>query len=173
MTTSTPEALDERTFITLLNSLIDPLSNLRWHIKICERVENKGVGFISQQVMDAILEYSKIPVTIQSYAKSQSYAKVTGTPSDPKDTRSARCRAVVSATSSTSDEVASLKTNDDGNFKLDGNFYPLKAFVTEEIYLGKLSKVFRGVRREKRWGYHPSQMIRTRTGGRIKTTAET
>ena len=29
-----PEALDERTCITLLNSLINPVDDLRWHIKI-------------------------------------------------------------------------------------------------------------------------------------------
>ena len=37
--------------------------------------------------MDYVLEYSKIPVTFQSYAKDQSYAKTTGKSSEPKDTR--------------------------------------------------------------------------------------
>ena len=40
--------------------------------------------------MNDVLDYAKVPVTIQSYAKAQSYSKVTGTPSDPKDTRHAR-----------------------------------------------------------------------------------
>ena len=35
---------------------------------------------------------------------------------------------------------------------LDGNFNPLKAFVSEEIYLGKLSKVFWDAQREKKIG---------------------
>ena len=62
------EALDERTCITIINYLINPVADIRWHIKSCERVENKRVGFTSQQVMDAVIEYGKVPVMIQSYA---------------------------------------------------------------------------------------------------------
>ena len=72
------EALDEHMCITLLNSMINPVIYLRRYIKICERADNKGVGFTSQQVMYYVLEYAKIPVTFQSYAKDQSYAKTTG-----------------------------------------------------------------------------------------------
>ena len=67
-----PEALDERTCITLLNSLINPSYDLGWNIKICERVDNKRFGFTSQEVMNSVLEYDKVPVTIQSYTKDQS-----------------------------------------------------------------------------------------------------
>ena len=52
--------------------------------------------------------------------------------------------------SSTSDEFPGLKTHDCETFTLDGNFYPLKAFVTEEIYLGSLYKSFWDTRREKK-----------------------
>ena len=75
------EALDERTCLTLLNFLINSVTNLCRHIKIFERVENKGFVFTSQQVMDAVLKYAMVPVKIQSHAKAQSYAKATGTPS--------------------------------------------------------------------------------------------
>ena len=67
-----PEALDERTFLTLLNSLINSSSELGWNIKICERVDNKGFGCTSQEVMNSVLEYDKVPVTIQYYTKEQS-----------------------------------------------------------------------------------------------------
>ena len=93
-----PEALDKCTSLTILNYLINPVANLRRHIKICERVDNKGVGFTSQKFMDAVLEYAKVPVTIQYYAKTQSYAKSTGTPSKPKDTRRTRCHDAAAAT---------------------------------------------------------------------------
>ena len=56
----TPEALDKRTSLTLLNSLINPVANLQWNIKSCERVENTAVGFTAQQVMDAVLDYAKV-----------------------------------------------------------------------------------------------------------------
>ena len=65
------EELDERTSIKILISLINPVDDLFRNIKICERVENKGIGFTSQQVMDAVLEYAKVPVTIGYYAKDQ------------------------------------------------------------------------------------------------------
>ena len=42
--------------------------------------------------------------------------------------------------------------NYDGTFTLDGKFYPLKAFVTEEIYIGGLSKVFWDACREENMG---------------------
>ena len=71
----TPEALDEITCLTIINFLIKLVADLRRHIKICGIVENKGILFISQQVMYTILEYAKVPITIQSYAKSQSCAK--------------------------------------------------------------------------------------------------
>ena len=148
-----PEALDKRTCLTLLNSLINPVSDLRWHINSCERVENKGVGFTAQQVIDAVLDYAKVPVTIQSYAKTQYYAKAMGKYSNTKDTR------YEAATSSTSEEVSGLKTNYDGNFTLDGKVYPLKAFAPEEIYLGKLSQVFRIHEGIIIWGYHSCKTI--------------
>ena len=112
-------------------------------------MENKGNRFTAQKVMDAVLEYAKFPVMIQSYAKSQSYDKATGTPYDPNNTRRARKHASSAATSSTLEEVAGLKTNDDRSFILDGNFYPLKAFVLEKINLRKLSRVFWDAHREK------------------------
>ena len=37
----TPEVIYERTFLTILNYLVNPVSYLRCHIKTCERVENK------------------------------------------------------------------------------------------------------------------------------------
>ena len=40
----------------------------------------------------------------------------------------------------------------DRTFTLDGNFYPLKAFILEGIYLGELYKVFRDEHREKKMG---------------------
>ena len=97
-------------------------------------------------MIDAVLDYYKVPVTIHSYTKDQSDAKSTGTPSKPKFT------GCVVATSSNSEEVAGLNTNDDGNFMLDGKNYPLKAFVPEEIYFGKLSRVLGGACREKKMG---------------------
>ena len=57
--------------LTLLNLLINPVSDLRRKIKIFERVKNKGIGFKLQQVMDSILEYSKVTVTTQSYVRAQ------------------------------------------------------------------------------------------------------
>ena len=62
------EVLDECTCLTLIDTLINPVANVRWHINIRERVENKGVVFIAQQVMDAVIDYVKVLVTIQSYA---------------------------------------------------------------------------------------------------------
>ena len=55
-------------------------------------MENKGVRFIAQQVMDGVLDYAKVSVMIQYFPKCQSYAKAMGTPYDPKDTRCARRR---------------------------------------------------------------------------------
>ena len=95
----TPEALDECTCLTLLNPLINPVADLNRHIKIYERVENKGVGLTGQQVMDDVLEYLKVSVIIQSYAKDHYYAKAMGTTSDPKDTRRAWRHAAAAATS--------------------------------------------------------------------------
>ena len=45
-----------------------------------------------------------------------------------------------------------MKTNDDVTFTMDGNIYPLKAFVPENIYLGKLSKVFQDAHSKKNMG---------------------
>ena len=102
-------------------------------------------------MIDALLEYSKVPVTIQSYYKAQSYSKATVDPSDQKDTRYARrCTDDDAATAITSEDVPGLNTNPDGTFKLYENLYPLKAFVPEKIYLGRLPKSFRDVRREKK-----------------------
>ena len=117
------EALDERTCITLLNSLINPVSDLRRHIKIYERVDNKGFGFTSQEVMNSVLEYAQVPVTIQSYAKAQSYAKMTGKTSGPKNTRRARRHDTVAVTVlSNTDKFPGLKANNDGTFSLYGKF---------------------------------------------------
>ena len=95
-----------------------------------------------------------------------------GTLIDPKDTRCDQRRAAAAATSSTSEEVFGLNTNDDVTFMLDGKIYPLKAFVPEEIYPGKLSKVFQGACKKKIWGYQSSRITRKRTGGRRKNTSE-
>ena len=87
----------------------------------------------------AILEYSKLPVTIQSYAKARSYAKDTGDLSYQKGkSRAWRRTDAANATATTPEQVPVLKTNTNGTFNLDGKFYPLKAFVTEDIYLGRL-----------------------------------
>ena len=146
-----PEALDKCMCITLLNYLINPYSNLRQNIKICERVDNKGVGLTSQDVMNSVLEYDKVPVKIQSYTKDQSYTNMTRKPSEPKDTRRAWSHDVVEDTiSSTSEELYGLKTNDEGTFAMYGKFYSLKAFVLEEIYLGKLPRFFRVLSRNKK-----------------------
>ena len=97
------------------------------------------------------MEYSKVPVIIQSYAKAQSYTKTTRKPSEPKDTRRAhRHSSVADTVSSTSEELSGLKINDDGTFTLYGKVYLLKALVLEEIYLVKLPKFFgmcAGIRR--------------------------
>ena len=67
---------------------------------------------------------------------------------DHKDTRRAwHCTGAAATTATTPKEVTSPKTNPDGNFTLDAKFYPLKAFVSEEIYLGYLPKSFHDVRR--------------------------
>ena len=139
----TTNALDERKCLTLLNSLIRPSSYLYHHIKRCERVENKGVVFTSQRVMDDVLEYAKVPNTIQSYAKAQSYVKAIGNTSEPEDNMRAWYCAFMAATAqSTSEELPGLKTNDDGEFTLDVKFYLLRVFIPEEIYLGKLPESF-------------------------------
>ena len=76
---------------------------------------------------------------------------MTGKPSEPKDTRRAWSHAVVDDTiSSTSEELYGLKTNDEGTFAMYGKFYSLKAFVLEEIYLGKLPRFFRVLSRNKK-----------------------
>lgn len=41
-------------------------------------VEYQGHGFTSQQMIDDVLEYSKVLDKIQSYYKAQSYTKATG-----------------------------------------------------------------------------------------------
>ena len=61
--------------MTLVNSIINPVAKLLWNLKICDNVYNQEHGFTSQQNIDAVLKYSKVPVTIQSYFKAQSYAK--------------------------------------------------------------------------------------------------
>ena len=68
----TPEAPDERTYITLIIYIINPVANLLWKIKSCKKVDNQGHGLTPQQNIDAILEYSKVTVTIKSYANAQS-----------------------------------------------------------------------------------------------------
>ena len=54
-------------------------------------MENKGVGFAAQQAMDAVLDYAKVPVTIQYYVNSQSFVMRAGIPSVPKDNIHACC----------------------------------------------------------------------------------
>ena len=92
--------------------------------------------------MYVVLEYSKVPVTIQSYSKAHSYAKATGGGgSDQKYTRCTRRRSdAASATSTNPEKVPGLKTNNYRTFTLYGEFYPLRGFVPEEIYLGKMAK---------------------------------
>ena len=97
----TPEALDEGKCITLLNSLINPVL-ICVGITRVQKSEKKGVGLTAQQVMKSIIDYFKVPVTIQSYAKVKSYAMATGTPSDPNDNRHGWRRSAMVATSSTS-----------------------------------------------------------------------
>ena len=63
----TPEVLYELTCLNLLNYLINPVADLLRNIKSYEIMENKGVGFTTQQVMDVVLEYVKVTVTTQSY----------------------------------------------------------------------------------------------------------
>ena len=101
--------------------------------------------------MDSVLEYAKIPVTFQSYAKDQSYAKTAGKPSEPKDTRrNQRHSAVADTVSYTTDKLYGLKNNDYGTFTMYGKLYLLKSFYLGEIYLGKLPNFFRDVRRDKK-----------------------
>ena len=101
--------------------------------------------------MDSVLEYAKVPVTIQSYAKAQSYAKTTGKYSEPKDTRRFWSHAAMAATvSCTSEELSGLKLMMTGHSLCFRKFYPLKAFVLEEIYLEKLPEFFRDLRRDKK-----------------------
>ena len=85
--------------------------------------------------MDAVLDYSKVPFMIQSYSKDQSYFKATGTPSDPKDNMQAWGCTSEAATSSTSEEVSGLNMNYDRKSTLDGEIYPLKAFVPGKYVL--------------------------------------
>ena len=99
-------------------------------------------------MIDDVFKYSKIPVTIYYYAKSQSYAKATGDSSGQKDTRRAQSCTAAAVTSTSPEGVTGLKTNPDGTFKIYGKSYPLKAFVPEEIYLGCIPKPFFNVRRE-------------------------
>ena len=52
--------------------------------------------------MDAVIDYAKVPDTIQPYAKAQYYAKAMGKTSDQKVTRHTRICADAVATPSTS-----------------------------------------------------------------------
>ena len=109
---------------------------------------------------------------IQSYAKAQYYAKETGTPSYPKDTRSAWRCAAAEATSSTSEEVAGLKMNDDGNFMLDGKNILLRHLYRKIFILGIYLRFFGIHTWRKIWFHYSIRMIRTRTGGRRKPTTQ-
>ena len=101
--------------------------------------------------MDAVLEYAKVSVTIQSYAKAHPYATSIGDSLDQKDTRYYWHPAYVSATTSiTPEEVVGLTTNNDETSTLYGKFYPLKVFIPEEMYLGKLPDGFWDMCREKK-----------------------
>ena len=138
-----PEALDECTYLTLLHYLIKPVANLRWNINISERVESKGVGFIPQKVMDFILEYFKVPVTIQYYSKAQSYSTEMRTPSEPRYNRHNQRHADLVATASyISEEVPGLKTNDDSYFLLDGKFTRSRRLCQKTFILGSYLDVF-------------------------------
>ena len=102
-------------------------------------------------MIDAILEYSKVSVTIQPYSKFQSHTKAMGYPSDQKDNRRNLGRTSAAADTLTTPEyVPGLKTNHDRNFTLDVKSYPLKVLVTEEICLGCLPKLFCDVRQENK-----------------------
>ena len=146
-----PESIDVRTCLTLITSIIKPVNNLRRNIKICEKVENQGHVFTSHNKIDNVLEYSKVPVTIQSNAKFHSYIKAAAASSYQKDTRSARSRTYATAdTATTSEDDPGIKKNPSGTFTLGGKLYPIEAFVPEEIYLGLLPKLFRYVFRENK-----------------------
>ena len=97
-------------------------------------------------MIDAVLGYSKVPVTIQSYDKDQSYAKYAVVPSDQKDkSRAWSCTAASSFAATTSEDVPGLKTNPYEALTIYGKLYPLKALVCEEIYLGRIPKLLRNV----------------------------
>ena len=64
-------------------------------------MEDKGVGFTAEKVMDSVFEYAKVTVMIQSYAKDKYYAKTTRKPYGPKDKKCNWRRAAAAATSST------------------------------------------------------------------------
>ena len=156
-----------------MNSLIKPVYDIHWHIKICERVEIKGIGFTSQQVIEVVLEYAKEPITTQSYTKAHPYAKEMGAPSDQKDTSYARRRSAPSDnTSTTPKEVPVLKTNNDCKFTLDGKFYLLKPFVLEEIYLGKLPKAFWDTIMEKKMDQSTNKDDTNKTKNRQENNRE-
>ena len=74
------EELYECARLTLISYIINPVANLHRNIKICEKVKNQGHGFTYHQMICALLEYSKGPVTIQYYANDQSHAKAAGAP---------------------------------------------------------------------------------------------
>ena len=56
---------------------------------------------------------------------------------------------------------------------LDGKFYPLKAFIPEEIYLGSLSEIFWDVLRKKKMEISLKPDENNKNGGRRKMTTET
>ena len=144
----TLEALDERTCIAHISFVINPVANLHRPIKSCKKVDKKVHVFTSQHKIDAVLEYSKLIVTIHSYAKAQSYIKAASAPSYQKDAwRTRICTAAAATTETTSEYYPGLKTNPNWTFTLDGKFYTLKSFVSEDIYLGRLPKSFCDVRR--------------------------
>ena len=102
--------------------------------------------------MDAVIDYAKVPDTIQPYAKAQYYAKAMGENFWPKgyQTHSDMCRCG----GYTINLRGSLWLEDKQwrNFNAGWNFYILKAFIIEEIYIGKLPKVFQDSHREKNMG---------------------
>ena len=80
------------------------------------------------------MEYFKALVTIQSYAKAQSYAKDAAAPSDQNNTRHVqRHNYATAATAATSEDDRGLKINHDDTFTLQGKHFPLKSLVPEEI----------------------------------------
>ena len=90
-------------------------------------------------------------VSVQSYAKAQSYANMTGKLSEPKGTRYDWRHAAVEVTVlSTSDKFPGLNINNDGTFILYGKFTCLNHSFSRRFILGNYLSFFgmcAGIRR--------------------------